>query len=251
MTNAGRKSKAKIKRTSLLTPNPVPSALVDRDEWIESAAAGFVTKGSSYRSIYRVILETLWPKGHGIPGPIVDREEIRRAVDLSKGKPYHDPFRRVRELQGDEGFRGITQQGTQYQLIDLTIYPKKQPRTHLSDGLWTKVVTHYNGVCAVCGGVADEEGFQQDHKVPRDRGGTDVLTNWQPLCESCNNAKSVACRGCTKDCSKCGWAYPEHYKPIVIPGSLIRLLREYADSKGLDVEQLVSDWLMERLNTEE
>lgn len=250
MAYVGRKSKAKIKRTSLLAPDPVPNGLVDRDEWIESAAAGFVSNSSSNRAIYRVILETLWPKGHGIPGPIVDREEIRAAVDLAKGKPYHDPFRRLRELQGDEGFKGIAQQGTQYQLIDLMIYPKKKPRTHLSDKDWTRVVAHYNGFCATCGSVADEDGFQQDHKVPRDRGGTDDLTNWQPLCESCNNAKSVACRGCTRDCSKCGWAHPEHYRPIVIPGSLIRLLRDRADAKGLDVEKMVVEWLTEKLGEE-
>lgn len=160
-----RKSKARIEQSALLPPNPVPNALVDRDEWINHAIDGFITKSQSNREIYGVILKTLWPKGHGIPGPIIDRESIRSAVDAAKGKPYLDVFRRLRELQGDEGFLGIIKQGSQYQLIDLNIYPKKTPRTHLSDDKWALVLAHYKNACAACGNLPDEKGFQQDHKV--------------------------------------------------------------------------------------
>ena len=150
MADTKRKSRARIQQSSLLPPNPNPSALVDRDEWIEQAAGGFVTNSAANRGIYRVILETLWPKGHGIPGPVIDREDIRKAVDAAKGKPYIDTFRRVRELQGDEGFLGIVKQGNQYQLIDLNIYAKKMPRTHLSDDKWALVLAQYKNVCAAC-----------------------------------------------------------------------------------------------------
>jgi hypothetical protein len=121
-----RKNKARRKQSVLLPPNPKPNALVDRDEWIEKAAIGFIAKSNSNKVIYKVILETLWPKGHGIPGPVIDRDSIRRAVDEAKGKPYLDVFRRLRELQGDEGFLGVVKQGNQYQLIDLNIYAKKR-----------------------------------------------------------------------------------------------------------------------------
>ncbi|MCL1820395.1 MAG: HNH endonuclease [Oscillospiraceae bacterium] len=248
MPNIERKSKARIKQSALLPPNPEPNALVDRDVWIEQASQGFITNSSANKGIYRVILETLWPKGHGIPGPVIDRDSIRRAVDKAKGKPYLDVFRRLRELQGDEGFLGVVKQGNQYQLIDLNVYAKKTPRAQLPDDKWSLVVAHYNNVCAVCGSVPDEKGFQQDHKVPRARGGTDATTNWQPLCDSCNNMKSVACRACKEDCTKCGYAYPEFYKPLKLPGSTLRLLHQYTNERKLDANVLVSDWILERIN---
>ncbi len=92
MTIAKRKSKAMIKQSALLPPNPIPSSLIDRDEWIEKAAEGFITSSQSNRKIYRVILETLWPRGHGIPGPVIDRDTIREAVNTAKGKPYLDVY---------------------------------------------------------------------------------------------------------------------------------------------------------------
>lgn len=133
MATEKRKSKARIEQSALLPPNPTPSPLIDRDEWINNASTGFITSSKANQEIYRVILETLWPKGHGIPGPVIDRDAIREAVNTAKGKQYLDVFRRLRELQGEEGFLGIVKQGNQYQLIDTNIYPKKTPRTHLSD----------------------------------------------------------------------------------------------------------------------
>ena len=248
MANGNRKSHARIKQSALLPPNPQPHGLMDRDEWIENAVSGFLTKGNSNKGIYRVILETLWPRGHGIPGPIVDSKSLRNAVDSAKGKPYLDTFRRLRELQGDEGFLGIVKQGSQYQLIDLNIYAKKTPRTSLSDDNWRKVVALNNNVCAGCGNAPDEKGFQQDHKVPRSRGGTDAITNWQPLCDSCNNIKSTACRGCKEDCTKCSWAYPEFYKPVLIQGSILRMLHQYASEHKFNANKLVSEWILEKIN---
>jgi len=248
MTIAKRKSKAMIKQSALLPPNPIPSPLIDRDEWIEKAAEGFITSSQSNRKIYRVILETLWPRGHGIPGPVIDRDTIREAVNTAKGKPYLDVFRRLRELQGEEGFLGVVKQGTQYQMINTNIYPKKTPRSHLSDESWGRVLSHYENVCAACGSPADEKGFQQDHKVPRSRGGTDELANWQPLCDSCNNIKSTACRGCKEDCSKCSWAYPEYYRPIKIQGSILRSLHQYANAHKKDANALVTEWILEKIN---
>ena len=249
MPEQKKKSKAVIKQSSLLPPDPTPSLLIDRDEWITQAVDGFITKSTSCKFIYQVILETLWPKGHGIPGPIIDREAIRNAVDTAKGKPYLDVFRRLRELQGEEGFLGIIKQGAKYQLIDTNISPKKTPRTTLSDDKWAVVLEHYNGVCAACGSLPSENGFQQDHKVPRSRGGTDALTTWQPLCDSCNNIKSTACRGCNEECAKCSWAHPEFYRPIKLSGATLRLLNTYAEQKGKDPTNLVTEWIMEKINS--
>jgi hypothetical protein len=249
MPNPKRKSKARLVQSSLLPPATEPNALVNRDTWIEQAAKGFVAKGSSNKAIYRVILEILWPVGHGIPGPHIAEASIISAVDEAKGKPYRDVFRRLRELQGDEGFLGIVKQGKTYQLIDLNISPKKTPRTYLPYDKWSAVVSQYKNACAACGVAPDENGFQQDHKVPRARGGTDVITNWQPLCDSCNNTKSVACRGCKEDCAKCSWAHPEYYRPVKLPGSVLRILNQYANDHSVDVNTLVSKWILEKINS--
>lgn len=247
MSENKRKSKARITQSPLLAPNEAGECLVDRDEWLEEAVAGFITRSKSNKGIYRVILETLWPKGHGIPGPIVGLGAIREAIDAFKGTAYRDPTRRIRELQGEEGFLGITQQGSRYQLIDTNIYPKKQPRTHLSNDNWGRVLGRYGNVCAACGNEPGESGFQQDHKVPRSRGGTDDITNWQPLCDSCNNLKSTACRGCKNDCGKCAWAHPEYYRPLKITGAVLKALRQYAEGHGKDADALVRGWIMERI----
>ncbi len=159
MAEAKRKSKARIEQSVLLPPATEPNGLIDRDTWIEETSSGFISKSPSNRFIYRVILETLWPKDHGIPGPIVDREDIRKAVDIAKGKTYIDAFRRLRELQGEEGLLGIVKQGNQYQLIDLNVYPKKTPRTHLSDEKWSRILIHYGNKCAVCGAAPGEKRF--------------------------------------------------------------------------------------------
>ena len=178
----------------------------------------------------------------------MDQPRVGRIHHFEQGKPYLDVFRRVRELQGEEGFLGIVKQGNQYQLIDTNIYPKKTPRSHLSGESWGRVLAYYHNICAACGNPPDEAGFQQDHKVPRSRGGTDALANWQPLCDSCNNIKSTACRGCKEDCSKCSWAYPEYYRPVKIQGSVLRSLNQYADAHGKDATALVTEWILEKIN---
>lgn len=181
MTNNQKKSHARITYEPTRSPNPNPSPdLEDRDTWINRVVDGFVSPSKSNKEYYRVILETLWPKGHGIPGPLVDGAQIREAIDAYRGKPYVDTFRRMRELQGEEGVRGIIKGGNKYQLVDLTVSQKRIPRTHLNDSDWGIVLATYHNVCAACGRSPEQIGFQQDHKVPRLRGGSDDLSNWQP-----------------------------------------------------------------------
>jgi 5-methylcytosine-specific restriction endonuclease McrA len=91
------------------------------------------------------------------------------------------------ELQGEEGFLGIVKVGNNYQLVDLTVSEKREPRQHLNEDSWQEILRKYDGVCAACGRTPDEDGFQQDHKIPRLRGGSDDLDNWQPFCDACNN----------------------------------------------------------------
>lgn len=88
--SAPRRTKSSQAQQDFQTPNTDgDNYLVERDGWIDKASSGFITNSKANRQIYRVILETLWPKGYGIPGPIVGREEIRAAIDRAKGGTYH------------------------------------------------------------------------------------------------------------------------------------------------------------------
>jgi hypothetical protein len=119
-----------------------------------SAKAAFVSPSSANRDYYGVLLDALWPEGHGIPGPHLTEDDLRRSIDQLRtqtGKPaYKDVFRRVRELQGEEGFTSIVKEGTKYQLASLDIGPKKEPRGTLSKQDWKELKAKYGHKCVEC-----------------------------------------------------------------------------------------------------
>jgi 5-methylcytosine-specific restriction endonuclease McrA len=52
---------------------------------------------------------------------------------------------------------------------------------------WHALRQHYGGRCAKCG---HEGALTKDHIIPVARGGTDFITNLQPLCMHCNREKA-------------------------------------------------------------
>ena len=232
------RSKGRQKFLPLQDPNPEVSGIsIDRDEWIKEVFENFVAPSSTNKQYYKVFLELLWPAGHGIPGPIVTQTMLRDAIDEERRgswqkstpyKPYVDVFRRIRELQGEEGVTGIGREGNRYQLVDLKLDEKRIPRVKLQDDDWQIVLEKYGHSCAVCGRKEPEVKFDQDHKVPRVRNGQNDLANWQPLCHECNNFKSTSCRGCVLDCYKCPWAFPEKYAPVGLSQENIERIRQAA-----------------------
>jgi len=214
-------AKARSSKGLLLPPAATANiSAEDRSRWLSAAVASFVTKGQANRNYYEVMLQALWPEGHGIPGPVKSEEDIRAAVNAYRSehgeKPYKDVFRRLRELQGDEGFTCIIKEGTRYQLQSLTVGPKRTPRAKPSRSLWASILSTSDHRCAHCGQQEPDVKLSPDHRTPRSRGGNNDDSNWQPLCEQCNNLKSSACQGCELNCMTCPWAYPETYKPIVL-----------------------------------
>ena len=89
-----KKSHARITYMPLKTPNPNPCPEVERNCWIDEVCAGFVSPSKKNKEYYRVILETLWPENHGIPGPLVEESQIRTAINNYRGTPYVDVFQR-------------------------------------------------------------------------------------------------------------------------------------------------------------
>lgn len=219
---------------------------VNREEWLTNACAGFVTTKPANRNYYRLILETLWPPEHHIPGPIVSLSLIRQVIDdfRATGEPYQDVPRRIRELQGEEGFLGIIRLGsgkkTRYQLVSLEIGIQREQRVKLSDTFWKKILNKYKYHCAVCTRQTPTVSLEQDHKIPRLRGGGNNVENWQPLCRECNNFKSTACRGCDLDCNYCSWAFPEKFTPIKISADNIQKLKLLAIQEGVTPEVILA-----------
>lgn len=221
----------------------------ERRQWLRSAFESFVAPTPANKRYYLAILELLWPAGHGIPGPRVAEADVRAVIDalrLSEGKdPYRDPFRRMRELQGDEGFTSIIKEGTTYQLTSTATGPKRTPREKLADPRWSKIKATHGHRCAVCGIAEPEVLLSPDHKVPRARNGTNADLNYQPLCQTCNGVKSAVCQGCELVCETCTWAYPETYKPLKIDDVNNEQVRRLAKSKKMDASEVVNKILRE------
>lgn len=252
---ANRKNRGRQKFLSLapVSETEVPGN-VSREEWLEQVCQSFVSPSRANKSYYRVLLEKLWPPGHGIPGPLVREEQLREAIENFRKsqhsgrkpyKPYVDVFRRLRELQGEEGITGIGREGKTYQLVSLTLSEKRVPRIKLSDLEWQKILAQYNHKCAVCCRSEPEIRLQQDHKIPRTRGGGNELQNWQPLCDECNNFKSTSCRGCQLECEQCSWAFPERFAPLRLSSDNILKLRQYAAITNSDPHELLNQIVSE------
>jgi len=207
-----------------------------RQEWLSSAKKGFVASPAN-RRYYGIILDILWPEGCGIPGPPISESTIRVALDDERRKegkaPYVDPFRRMRELQGDEGFKGIVKEGTKYQLQSLDLAHKRVRREKPSTQLWEKIKKDANNKCACCEQQEPNIQLSPDHKIPRAKGGDNSDGNYQPLCEQCNNRKSAACGRCTSsNCNVCHWARPETYKEIILTDENRERIRRDSFKKG-------------------
>jgi 5-methylcytosine-specific restriction endonuclease McrA len=237
----------------LLAPRTTPSeSEARREKWLIDAESGFVSPSAANKLYYGVILRALWPANHGIPGPVLTESDVRAAVDAFRqknGQPqYRDVFRRMRELQGEEGFTSIRKEGNRYQLQSLEVSQKREPREKLKGTAWKKLRELYDHKCASCGAREPDVKLSADHKVPRSRQGSNDLGNWQPLCEQCNNIKSNACRGCKLNCQVCCWAFPDDYKQLIIADDNKQLIKRAADTAKLSQSDLVNSILRNHFN---
>jgi len=224
---------------------------VARAEQIERICAGFVSPGKANRAIYRVILETLLPEGAGVPGPILTRADFHQAV--RKIKPgYKDVFRRVRELQGEEGLQGIIQNGERYQLAHLAVGQKRSPRQPVNKTVKQAILEKQGWRCAVCSTpihVGSVSRFDPDHRVPRVRGGGNDQSNLQALCPACNNNKSTQCSNCQLECQTCPWAYPEKYHSPIIRSEILERLSKLARARNMSTTDLTNNLLRKAIDS--
>lgn len=58
--------------------------------------------------------------------------------------------------------------------------------------VWEKYFGHtWFGKCQLCPNSLDPFNFEVDHVVPLSKGGSDSVSNLQPLCTSCNRSKGI------------------------------------------------------------
>lgn len=246
-------SKARSSKSTLKDPAVIPNFSEEaRRKWLDKQFASFASPSPSNRKYYELILEALWPEGHGIPGPKLSEDDIRAAIDRYRTSmnlgSYKDVFRRMRELQGEEGFTSIDKEGTKYQMTSLEMSQKKEPRQKPSKALWQQVKEQWNFRCAHCEQQEPDITLSPDHRIPRSRGGTNDEMNWQPLCGQCNTNKSSACQGCTFQCSVCFWAYPETYKPITINDDNKERVKRVSEATGIGQSEFVNRVLRDYFN---
>lgn len=242
-------SAAASKNQALQPPAKRSLTEENRSKIIDEISAGFVNPGQSNKAIYRMLLEVLLPPGAGFPGPIVDQDQIREFINLRKPN-YRDPFRRLRELQGDEGLHSIIQNGARYQWVSPTVGVKRPPRIPIGAQTRDSVVAACGFRCTVCGSPVTVEGSKRasiDHRVPRMRGGMNTPENYQALCSTCNANKQACCSGCELECRTCGWAFPEtHLTPVINP-EVLAALRTEAMKRGETVGVYLNRRLRELL----
>ena len=230
----------------LQPPSGQPFSSEQRRSQIDRICDRFVARGAANKTIYRILLECLFPPDAGIPGPPVTEREVREAVEANYKPGYKDVFRRMRELQGEEGLTGIIKQGTNYQLIHLAVGAKREPRRPVSRALTLEIALEQGNRCQVCSEPISIDGAsvdEADHRVPRIRGGSSHRSNLQVVCRTCNNAKSTQCSNCTLDCNTCGWAFPEQYRPVKLRPDILLRLNNLASDRNQDVDQLANSLL--------
>jgi 5-methylcytosine-specific restriction endonuclease McrA len=246
-------AKSRASKGLLATPRATPNeSEARREKWLADAKAGYVSPTPANKLYYSVILRALWPKGHGIPGPVLTEDDVRAAMDAFRAQnnkgPYKDVFRRLRELQGDEGFTSIVKEGNRYQLQSLDVSQKKEPRAKPTKAQWESLKEQYGHKCANCGAQEPDVKLSPDHKIPRHRHGSNDPGNFQPLCEQCNNIKSSTCQGCTLNCRICPWAFPAEYKQIMINDKNKELAKRAADKLKIPQSDFVNLVLRDYFN---
>jgi len=191
------------------------------------------------------IITRLWGnESDDFPKPWVSSEELLKLTD----QKYFD--RRTRELRDQLGCDVESSyiekfNGHAWRLKSSNLAPP-QDRDYLTQSQKDKLFKDNNFTCVTCGLKisAGIRGLQADHKVPLSRGGSNELTNWQPMCNNCNVGKRRACEGCSLECKTCSWAYPEKFgvKTMVsISEKTLRRVDSYSNKTGTTRDKVMEE----------
>lgn len=191
------------------------------------------------------ILTRLWGKDTDpFPKPWVSSAEL---LELTNQK-YFD--RRTRELRDQLGCdlesKYIASLSGHAWRINSEGLAPPQDRDYLTQGQKNKLFKDHDSTCVTCGLKVDAgiRGLQADHKVPLSRGGSNDLSNWQPMCNNCNVGKRRTCEGCLLDCKTCSWAYPEIFgvqTMVSIGEQTLRRIDAYSAKTSTTLDKVMED----------
>jgi 5-methylcytosine-specific restriction endonuclease McrA len=176
---------------------------------VQSHILSKIGKPKKLSAVKVLVLQILWDAGNSFPREWVPSDLLYERTN----QKYID--RRVRELRNESGCdiqTGMNRGVHAYRLLSDNLN-EAFDRQYLTEKNKILLLERHNYCCAACGQrfPSNTKGLQSDHKIPLIRGGGSELDNWQPLCVACNVAKRRSCSGCEVDCTKCAWAFPEHF----------------------------------------
>ena len=189
--------------------------------------------------------------------------DLRQAGEIVK--LYGDPSKTIDELR-NQGFPRATDMSPRGTYIEITrdhLYNTIQEHYHLVNrrqslddqvgrsqipsSIEARLYAHSSNRCNNCGQQFPDEYLAPDHRVPSivradNLSTTNFLTVLQTLCVRCNQVKREACKKCPYEhqCDKCAWAYPEKHH---LSHSSVNLIRERAESYGVDIDQFINEVL--------
>lgn len=198
------------------------------------------TKHLKLSDVKELLLQKLWNSGSSFPRNWVKSSDLLKLTN----QKYFD--RRLRELRDSGGLDLETKviDGEHcWRLASLKIATAVN-RTYLSATQKQSLFQRSGFRCAICGKEtkAGVRGLQADHKIPLSRGGSEALSNWQPICNECNVAKRRLCQDCTLDCQSCSWAFPERGGRKILV-TLSSRVHEHHALKHLDDHRL-AEWIL-------
>jgi 5-methylcytosine-specific restriction endonuclease McrA len=127
--------------------------------------------------------------------------------------------RRIRELRDELGYDIETffNNGEQsYRLRSLERNEPK-PRSYLPPSDKKELLANSNNTCSLCGKQFNESRKSVfDHRKPLIKGGIGLKSNYQIICNECNNQKRTQCKNCDLDCDNCYLAFPEKFPPGIV-----------------------------------
>lgn len=181
--------------------------------------------GLKLSDVKQKLLRMLWGADRELTSHWIKSEALLTLT----GQKYFD--RRLRELRDHEGLdiESKVIDGAHCWRLRSTNIEQKLARTYLTEAQKVKLFSGSQNACSICGktAAAGIRGLQADHRIPLSRGGTEDISNWQPLCHECNVSKRRICQGCELECRSCNWAYPEKigaYLTVQLPHEIQKVI---------------------------